>query len=66
MYAHPAHRTVRTRQESTLLRINGQEFVAALQADRPSASLLSVAGTRIARIQSRGTGRLADRRVLES
>ena len=40
----------------------GKKAMAALQADRPSASLLSVAGTRIARIQSRGTGRLADRR----
>jgi len=66
LYAIPRTATVRTRQESTLLRINGQEFVAALQADRPSASLLSVAGTRIARTQSRGTGRLADRRVSAS
>jgi CRP-like cAMP-binding protein len=44
--------TVRTRQESALLRINGQEFLSALQASRPSASLLSVAGIRMARTQT--------------
>lgn len=46
--------TVRTRRECTLLRISGQAFVSALQAGRPSASLLSVAGTRMARTPSFG------------
>jgi MFS family permease len=45
----PRTATVRTRQECTLLRIDGQEFLSALQASRPSASLLSVAGTRMTR-----------------
>lgn len=51
----PRTATVRTSQECTLLRINGQEFLSAMQASRPSASLLAVAGTRMARTQSRGT-----------
>jgi CRP-like cAMP-binding protein len=54
LHGIPRTATVRTRQESALLRIDGQEFVSALQASRPSASLLSVAGTRMARTQSRG------------
>jgi hypothetical protein len=45
---------VRTRRESTLLRIDGGEFLAALQSSRPSPSLLSVAGARMARTQSPG------------
>jgi hypothetical protein len=45
---------VRTSQESALLRINGQEFLSALQSSRPSAALLSVAGARMARTQSPG------------
>ncbi len=49
----PRTATVRTRTESTLLRIDGQEFLSALQASRPSASMLSVAGTRMARTQTR-------------
>ena len=44
--------TVRTKQESILLRISGQEFLSALQASRPSATLLAVAGTRMARTQT--------------
>lgn len=51
----PRTATVRTSQECTLLRIDGQEFLSAMQASRPSASLLAVAGTRMARTQSRGT-----------
>jgi CRP-like cAMP-binding protein/predicted MFS family arabinose efflux permease len=50
----PRTATVRTRQECALLRIDGQEFLSALQASRPSASLLSAAGTRMARTQSIG------------
>jgi len=41
--------TVRTRRESTLLRIDGEAFLSALQAGRPSPSLLAVAGLRMAR-----------------
>jgi predicted MFS family arabinose efflux permease len=47
--------TVRTLQESTLLRIDGQDFLAALQASRPSPSLLAVAGARMARTPGTGT-----------
>jgi predicted MFS family arabinose efflux permease len=50
----PRTATVRTRRESTLLRIDGGEFLAALQSSRPSPSLLSVAGARMARTQSPG------------
>jgi MFS family permease len=49
LHGIPRTATVQTRQESTLLRIGGQDFLAALQASRPSPSLLSVAGTRMAR-----------------
>jgi MFS family permease len=49
LHGIPRTATVRTRQESTLLRIDGQDFLSALQASRPSPSLLSVAGTRMAR-----------------
>ena len=52
LHGIPRTATVRTRQECTLLRIDGQEFLSALQASRPSASLLSVAGTRMARTDS--------------
>jgi MFS family permease len=50
----PRTATVRTRRESTLLRIDGGEFLAALQSSRPSPSLLSVAGARMARTQTPG------------
>ena len=50
----PRTATVRTLRESALLRIDGQDFLAALQASRPSPSLLAVAGTRMARTP--GTG----------
>jgi MFS family permease len=52
LHGIPRTATVRTRQECTLLRINGQEFLSALQASRPSPSLLSVAGIRMARTQT--------------
>ena len=48
----PRTATVRTQQECTLLRINGEDFLAALQDSRPSASLLSVAGMRMTRTQT--------------
>ena len=50
----PRTATVRTRRGSTLLRIDGGEFLAAMQSSRPSPSLLSVAGARMARTQSPG------------
>jgi len=49
----PRTATVQARQESTLLRIDSQDFLSALQASRPSASLLSVAGIRMARTTGR-------------
>jgi CRP-like cAMP-binding protein/predicted MFS family arabinose efflux permease len=52
----PRTATVRTSQECTLLRIDGQEFLSVLQASRPSASLLSVVGTRMARTDSEQPG----------
>jgi CRP-like cAMP-binding protein len=41
--------TVRTSQQSSLLRIDGQDFLSALEDSRPSPALLSLAGTRLAR-----------------
>src|SRR5580698_5187680 len=41
--------TVRTLRPSTLLRIDGQDFLSAVQVSQPSPSLLSVAATRMAR-----------------
>lgn len=49
----PRTATVRTAQQSTLLRIDGQDFRSALQASVPSPSLLAVAGTRMARTHDR-------------
>ena len=49
LHGIPRTATVRTRQECTLLRINGQVFLAALEESRPSASLVSVARIRMAR-----------------
>ncbi len=54
LHGIPRTATVRTRQESTLLRIDGQDFLAALETSRPSASLLSIAGTRMARTPEYG------------
>jgi predicted MFS family arabinose efflux permease len=53
LHGIPRTATVRAWQESTLLRIDGQDFLSALQAGRPSPSLLSVAGIRIARTPDR-------------
>ena len=49
LHGIPRTATVRTEQECTLLRIGGQEFLDALEESRPSASLVSVAGTRMTR-----------------
>jgi hypothetical protein len=53
LHGIPRTATVTAREDSTLLRIDGQDFVAALQAGRPSPSLLSVAGVRLARTPGR-------------
>jgi MFS family permease len=41
--------TVRTSQDSTLLRIGGEDFLSALETSRPSPTLLAVAGVRLSR-----------------
>ena len=53
LHGIPRTATVRTVQQSTLLRIDGQDFQSALQASLPSPSLLAVAGTRMARTPDR-------------
>jgi len=45
--------TVRTSQESTLLRISGEDFLSALETSRPSPSLIAVAGVRLSRTPGR-------------
>jgi len=40
---------VTTKQDSTLLRIEGKEFLNALEAAPPSVSLKTLAGVRLAR-----------------
>jgi Cyclic nucleotide-binding domain/Transmembrane secretion effector len=54
LHGIPRTATVQTSQDSTLLRIGGQDFLSALQAARPSPSLLAVAGIRLARTPGRG------------
>jgi len=49
LHGIPRTATVVTSEESVLLRIGGQDFLDALEAGRPSPSLLSVAGIRLAR-----------------
>ena len=49
LHGIPRTASVQTRLPSTLLRIGGQDFLSALQVSQPSPSLLSVAGTRMAR-----------------
>ena len=49
LHGIPRTASVLARTECTLLRIEGQVFLAAVQAGRPSAAFLSVAGTRMAR-----------------
>jgi MFS family permease len=49
LHGIPRTATVQTRLPSTLLRIGGPDFLSALQVSQPSPSLLSVAGTRMAR-----------------
>ena len=45
----PRTATVRASQDAVLLRIAGPDFLAAMEAGRPSPSLLAVAGARLAR-----------------
>ncbi len=49
MHGIPRTATVRASQDSELLRIDGRDFLAALQAGQASRSLVSMAGTRMAR-----------------
>jgi MFS family permease len=49
LHGIPRTATVTTSQESWLLRIDGADFLAAVQADRPSSALLVLTGARIAR-----------------
>jgi CRP-like cAMP-binding protein len=53
LHGIPRTATVRTVRECTLVRIDGQEFLAAVQESRPSPSLVSVAGMRMSRTQNR-------------
>jgi hypothetical protein len=53
LHGIPRTATVRTQQQCTLLRIDGKDFLAALEESRPSASLVSVAGIRMARTPAR-------------
>jgi CRP-like cAMP-binding protein len=53
LHGIPRTATVRTLRESRLLRISGQDFLSALEDSRPSPSLVSVAGIRMARTQTR-------------
>jgi len=57
LHGIPRTATVTTARESTLLRIGGQDFLSALQVSQPSPSLLSVAGTRMARTPTRTSTR---------
>jgi len=54
LHGIPRTATVRTSQESVLLRIGGQDFLDAAEAGRASPSLLAVAGIRMARTPGRG------------
>jgi hypothetical protein len=54
LHGIPRTATVRAREDCTLLRIDGTDFLSALQASPPSPSLLSVAGIRMARTPGRG------------
>jgi MFS family permease len=54
LHGIPRTATVQTSQDSTLLRISGEDFLSALQTSRPSPTLLSVAGVRLARTPGRG------------
>ena len=49
LHGRPRSATVTTKQDSSLLRIDGKEFLNALEAAPPSVSLKTLAGVRLAR-----------------
>jgi len=49
LHHRPRTATVHTREASTLLRIDGEDFLKAVAETKPSVSLLSTASTRLAR-----------------
>ena len=49
LHSRPRSASVTTKQDSTLLRIDGKEFLNALEAAPPSVSLKTLAGVRLAR-----------------
>jgi MFS family permease len=51
----PRTATVRAAEDSTLLRIDGEQFLSALETSTPSQGFVSLTGTRWARISSRST-----------
>jgi MFS family permease len=53
LHGAPRSATVTTKQASTLLRIDGTEFLNALEAAPPSVSLKTLAGVRLARTPGR-------------
>lgn len=53
LHGRPRSATVTTKQDATLLRIDGQEFLNALEAAPPSVSLKTLAGVRLARTPGR-------------
>jgi MFS family permease len=53
LHGRPRSATVTTKQESTLLRIDGTEFLNALEAAPPSVSLKTLAAVRLARTPGR-------------
>lgn len=63
LHGMPRTATVRARERSTLLRIEGADFLDALQGARPSSSLTSLAGTRLARTAPLQADRAVERVV---
>ena len=55
LHSRPRSATVTTKQDSTLLRIEGTEFLNALEAAPPSVSLKTLAGVRLARTPGAAT-----------
>jgi CRP-like cAMP-binding protein len=49
LHRRPRTATVRTREASTLLRINGEDFLKAVEETAPSVSLLSTTSARLSR-----------------
>jgi MFS family permease len=56
LHNRPRSATVTTKQDSTLLRIEGKEFLNALEAAPPSVSLKTLAGVRLARTPGQAPG----------